>query len=757
MSQRSVRNQLLGVAILVALAVGGSVPLVYFFQGLSSERSAAAASAHMQAIAITRIINRNPETWQFQESLIREVLALHESGEPGKARLQVVRVTGADGTTLVESDQVVRERMVSARAPLQDAGRLVGHVENARSLQPLFTRTMGVAVLGLLLGGIAFLALRWLPVRAIDQAMARLELEVRRAEAALAERDSAEQALRVNQAQLLWKVESESLLESLALVAGAATRPEEAMEACLREICAFTGWPLGHAALVTREGLQATAGANFWYRTSATAFEAFVHATNTQRYDLAGGAFIGKVLRDGRPLWMPDVTEVPGFMCSETYAAAGLRSAAGFPIFRGTDVIGFFEFFSETTLEPDEALTELIVRASLHVGHVAERVTANEEILRLNEELEARVEMRTAQSEHANALLKARTREVTLVGEMTGMLQIAENIEEAGVLVSRFMPLALPESSSGSLYLMRASSDRLERLSHWGEENAVTSFPPRQCWGVRRGQPHGTFDGSVRLVCAHAEHNEAPGGQLCLPLIAQGESLGLLEVDFAEMGDKARREERRASATRIAEQLSLGLANVRLRDSLREQSIRDTLTGLFNRRYLEESLKRELSRATRDGGRLSLFMLDVDHFKRYNDTHGHDAGDAVLRSLGQLLRECSRTSDIACRYGGEEFTLVLPGSDIDGASAWAERLMSRVHSMEVRMGNRQLPAITVSMGLAVFPGHGVTDTELLQAADKALYEAKHTGRNRMHLAALPGLLLQAPQETAGIEAGTTAG
>ena len=619
----------------------------------------------------------------------------------------------------------------------------MGYVENARSLQPLFVRTLGVTVIGFLLGAIAFLALRWLPVRAIDRAMEQLELEVRRAEAALAEKDTAEKALRENEAKLLWKVESESLLENLALVAGAASRPEEAMEACLREICAFTGWPLGHAALVTRQGLQATAGTNFWYRASASAFEEFVQSTNAHRYDLAGGAFIGKVLREGRPVWMCDVSELDGFQRSESYSRAGLKSAAGFPIFRGTDVIGFFEFFSEATLEADDALTELISRASMHVGHVAERVSAQEEILRLNEELEARVAMRTEQSERANALLKARTREATLLGEMTSMLQITENVQEAGVLVARFMPQALPESSGGALYLMRASRDHLERLSYWGEDNNVPTFPPRECWGMRRGQAHGALDGSIRLVCTHAEHNEAAGGQICLPLIAQGESLGLLQVDYAEMCERSRRDERRQSAVRIGEHLSLALANVRLRDSLREQSIRDTLTGLYNRRYLEESLERELARASRDDGRLALFMLDVDHFKRYNDTQGHDAGDAVLRALGHELRDCSRTSDIACRYGGEEFTIVLPNTGIDDASAWAERLMRRVRGMEVRLGNRALPGVTVSMGLAIFPGHGVSPEALLRAADKALYEAKHAGRDRMQLASLPMAEFQA--------------
>ena len=155
------------------------------------------------------------------------------------------------------------------------------------------------------------------------------------------------------------------------------------------------------------------------------------------------------------------------------------------------------------------------------------------------------------------------------------------------------------------------------------------------------------------------------------------------------------------------------------------------MTGLHNRRYLEESLNREMARSARDRQPLSLFMLDVDHFKRYNDTHGHDAGDAALRELGRELRESARASDIVCRFGGEEFVVVLPNTRDAEASAWSERLMQNVRAMEVRLGSRALPSITVSIGLAVFPQHGESAESLLHAADAALYEAKRDGRDRL--------------------------
>jgi len=177
--------------------------------------------------------------------------------------------------------------------------------------------------------------------------------------------------------------------------------------------------------------------------------------------------------------------------------------------------------------------------------------------------------------------------------------------------------------------------------------------------------------------------------------------------------------EKQELAEALAAQVGMALANLRLRETLHQQSIRDALTGLYNRRYLEGALP------------LAVFMLDVDHFKNFNDTWGHDAGDAVLRALGHALRDNCRQADIACRFGGEEFTLVLPDADLPAAREWAERLMQRVRTMEVKAGGQSLPKITVSMGLALLPADGDDAETLLQAADLALYDAKHAGRDRL--------------------------
>jgi diguanylate cyclase (GGDEF)-like protein len=168
-----------------------------------------------------------------------------------------------------------------------------------------------------------------------------------------------------------------------------------------------------------------------------------------------------------------------------------------------------------------------------------------------------------------------------------------------------------------------------------------------------------------------------------------------------------------------------------LRRRLHDQATRDPLTGLFNRRYLDDTLPRELHRILRKGTPLCVAMLDLDHFKRFNDTFGHDAGDLALRESSRLLRENLRKSDIACRYGGEEFLLVLPDSALEDASQRLEQIRSRFESMEIRREGQLLATITFSAGIATAPEHGSTPEELLRAADAALYAAKQAGRNRV--------------------------
>jgi diguanylate cyclase (GGDEF)-like protein len=191
------------------------------------------------------------------------------------------------------------------------------------------------------------------------------------------------------------------------------------------------------------------------------------------------------------------------------------------------------------------------------------------------------------------------------------------------------------------------------------------------------------------------------------------------------------------------EQVALSIGNLKLRESLHQQSIRDVLTGLYNRRFLEESTRHELQRATRllaPGGHngVALLMIDVDHFKRFNDQHGHEVGDQVLREVGQVLQGATRGSDVAARYGGEEFTIVMADVPPTVGLERAERIREDVERMAISALAKAVGSVTISIGVAQFPVHGSTFEALILAADKALYEAKRAGRNRVMVAATPG-------------------
>jgi diguanylate cyclase (GGDEF)-like protein len=225
-------------------------------------------------------------------------------------------------------------------------------------------------------------------------------------------------------------------------------------------------------------------------------------------------------------------------------------------------------------------------------------------------------------------------------------------------------------------------------------------------------------------------------GSVCLPIVGQGQTLGLLHVAaYHEEWDNPKQGEITLRRLRtMADRVGPALANLKLRETLRTLSIRDPLTGLFNRRYLEESLVRELHRAARSDKPLSVIMIDVDHFKRFNDQFGHEAGDLVLRTFAEIIQQHIRKSDMACRLVGEELVVVLPDAGLDVASARAEALRQAIHDLQLRYQNKPLGSVTASFGVAVYPDHAVTSEALLQLGDTALYRAKHEGRNRVCIA-----------------------
>jgi diguanylate cyclase (GGDEF)-like protein len=325
--------------------------------------------------------------------------------------------------------------------------------------------------------------------------------------------------------------------------------------------------------------------------------------------------------------------------------------------------------------------------------------------------------------------LERRTEEVTLINEMGDLLQICGTLEEACDVIGRMAQRLFP-SEAGALYLFAASRTALETGVTWGlpaPTNAVIA--PKDCWALRRGGPHVVESAHDGPRCPHVEDDHAP--YLCLPMAAQGETLGFLHLQV----NRHHTDDRgvgsiRELATAVAEHLALALANFRLRDTLRNLSVRDPLTGLFNRRYLEESLEREVRRAVRHRLPLGLIVIDVDHFKRFNDAHGHGAGDDLLQDISRFLQGSVRGEDIVCRYGGEEFVIVLPEATLAAAEARAEQLRHGVEQLSVvPRGQPTKWPVTISLGVSAFPDHGSRPGTLVRAADAALYRAKALGRN----------------------------
>ena len=342
--------------------------------------------------------------------------------------------------------------------------------------------------------------------------------------------------------------------------------------------------------------------------------------------------------------------------------------------------------------------------------------------------------------------LLARARQLALLNEMGDLLQASLDVDEAYRIVAQSAHHLFP--GTRGMLAVPTQANLLESAATWGEPRRGEDppiFAAKDCWALRRGQAHWVAGSHSAPICRHVDADYLTP-YLCVPLIAQGEMLGVLHlaVDPQHVisetalednaSDHALSENQRELAITTGKELALSLANVQLREVLREQSIRDPLTGLYNRRYMSESLRRELYRAVRHGQPCGLILLDIDHFKRFNDTFGHEAGDLVLRELARLLETRSRREDLVCRYGGEEIVLVLPGAPLERVAERAEALRTEVKQLALVHKGRPLGEISISLGVAAFPEHGAEEDDLLRAADVALYRAKELGRDRVERA-----------------------
>ena len=338
------------------------------------------------------------------------------------------------------------------------------------------------------------------------------------------------------------------------------------------------------------------------------------------------------------------------------------------------------------------------------------------------------------QNEKMLSELTERSQRATKLAEMGELLQSCLSRDEVFAAALGFAPKIFP-TSRGAVALLNAARSLTEVTGSWNECMVpATVFEPTSCWALRTAHPHLVVAGDQTAPCAHAAG--VKNTYLCIPIMAQGEALGILHFQATDAVPSLPESELSFKTT-FAGQVGLSVANIRLREALRTQSIKDPLTGLYNRRYLEETLEREIRRAVRAKHALGILMFDLDHFKKFNDTYGHDAGDAVLRETAAFIVSSVRTEDITCRFGGEEFVVILPTADLHAAHGRAKQIQSQIRGVSVMHAGISLGRITVSVGVAALPMHGTTQKDLLEAADAALYRAKNEGRDRVVVAGPP--------------------
>ncbi len=340
-----------------------------------------------------------------------------------------------------------------------------------------------------------------------------------------------------------------------------------------------------------------------------------------------------------------------------------------------------------------------------------------------------------AEQEARLALLaeEFRKKEDELLSRLNHWLHSCKRMEELYEVVQLFFTQLLV-GSSGILYVYNNSRDVLVPVCSWNRDKAATEIKPDDCWGLRQGRAYHYGHDGWRFACDHKrtpERGISDSRYFCIPILAHGDTAGMLHVEppAGICANDQRFDSAFKVACKCAEQISLAIANVKLGQELKDQSTQDSLTNLYNRRYFLERCSREVKRSNQTQLPSTVISLDVDHFKKFNDNFGHDAGDAVLKRFAREMLAHFRGDDIVCRMGGEEFCVLLPGAPKHVGMRRAETFLPKVQAMQIRYGNETLPPVTVSAGVITFPECGDSVEVILKAADRALYSAKANGRN----------------------------
>lgn len=335
----------------------------------------------------------------------------------------------------------------------------------------------------------------------------------------------------------------------------------------------------------------------------------------------------------------------------------------------------------------------------------------------------------SAERESLEVKVIARTRELSMLQRLGSLMAACTSVDSACSVLEPIVTQLLP-GSQGAISLIKSPKGKLEVVMNWGGEwTGQSLFGHDECWALLKGHTHLSQEEGLEIPCDHSDPDV--GSQLCIPLLAQGEALGVLHLAFLDEGLMI---ESQPMAESLAEQVGLALANIRLRDNLRQQAIRDPMTGLFNRRHMMEFLENQLALCKRQKTSMSMLMMDIDHFKKFNDTFGHDAGDYVIKKVAEVLLNQVRKCDVVCRYGGEELAVLCPDTDANGALDLANKIVQAVAGQKHSHNGQSLGKVTISSGVSSTQTGISTIEVLMKEADDALYQAKKAGRNRAELA-----------------------
>lgn len=358
--------------------------------------------------------------------------------------------------------------------------------------------------------------------------------------------------------------------------------------------------------------------------------------------------------------------------------------------------------------------------------------------------LQAKTAAEEANDQARIALDTERARKVQMrnLSQLGEWLQSCQSLPELFNIVESFMTRMF-KGSSGELYVYSNSRDILDGACEWNRDGAIQAhIHPDECWALRRGRMTRFGADEIGITCQHVVDASCDSDEpdyICIPIIAHGETVGLLHIRFSPettANETLFEETVMPFAVRCAEQISLAIANVKLRDELMDQSTKDSLTGLWNRRHLMNQCRHALAQAQLTKNPVSVISLDVDKFKPFNDVHGHDAGDTVLRHIAEVMQSLVNDGEIAARLGGEEFLVLLPDCSTEEAEERAEMLRLKTEALVIDYGDSALPRVTISLGVATAgEEQKINPQDLIRVSDRALYAAKDAGRNRVMTAA----------------------